>query len=165
MAYSSDSEGVAVVDASGTVTITGPGTAHIRADQAGDAAWNPAPQASQTLTVGKATPLITWATPADILVGTALSDMQLNATTTVPGPFEYTPAIDTVLPLGTATLSVQFVPDATAMYNTPEPQTVSLNVVERIQNIFDCTFNDNCPGIVHPGPGQLNNTHISRQDH
>jgi hypothetical protein len=49
--YSSDNPSVATVDASGMVTITGLGTAHILADQAGDAGFNPAPQVSQTLNV------------------------------------------------------------------------------------------------------------------
>ena len=40
----------------------------------------------------KATPTITWAAPADITYGTALSATQLNATATVPGTFVYTPA-------------------------------------------------------------------------
>ena len=53
--YSSDNTSVATVDANtGMVTITGLGTAHILADQAGDASFNPAPQATQTLTVTKA---------------------------------------------------------------------------------------------------------------
>ena len=43
------------------------------------------------ITVTKATPAITWATPADIVYGTALSATQLNATTTVAGTFVYTP--------------------------------------------------------------------------
>jgi hypothetical protein len=45
-----------------------------------------------TITVLKATPVITWATPADIVYGTALSATQLNATANVPGTFVYTPA-------------------------------------------------------------------------
>ena len=38
-----------------------------------------------TLAVGQATPTITWATPAGITYGTALSNAQLNATASVPG--------------------------------------------------------------------------------
>ena len=49
------------------------------------------------ITVLKATPTITWATPADIVYGTALSATQLNATASVPGTFVYTPAAGTVL--------------------------------------------------------------------
>ena len=49
------------------------------------------PVTTVTLTVLKATPVITWANPADITYGTALSATQLNATATVPGSFTYTP--------------------------------------------------------------------------
>ena len=45
-----------------------------------------------SINVLKATPVITWATPADITYGTALSATQLNATASVPGTFAYTPA-------------------------------------------------------------------------
>ena len=38
-----------------------------------------------TLAVGQATPTITWAAPAGITYGTALSATQLNATASVPG--------------------------------------------------------------------------------
>jgi len=70
-----------------------------------------------TLTVSKATPTITWANPAAITYGTALSATQLNATASVPGSFVYTPAAGTVLPVGTQTLSVAFTPADTANYN------------------------------------------------
>ena len=56
--------------------------------------------ATVAITVTKATPTITWATPADIVYGTALSATQLNATASVPGTFVYTPAAGTVLNAG-----------------------------------------------------------------
>ena len=49
--------------------------------------------ATVTLTVNKATPTITWATPAAITYGTALSATQLDASSTVAGTFAYTPAV------------------------------------------------------------------------
>lgn len=59
--YSTDNPAVATVDAvTGMVTITGIGTAHLLANQAGDAAFLPAPQASQALTSGKADQTITF---------------------------------------------------------------------------------------------------------
>ena len=52
VAFSSDNTAVATVDAqSGRVTITGVGTARIRANQAGNASYKAAPEVSQTLTV------------------------------------------------------------------------------------------------------------------
>ena len=53
-----------------------------------------------TLTIGRATPTITWAKPTDITYGTAPCATQLDATTTVPGSFVYTPAAGTVLSAG-----------------------------------------------------------------
>jgi hypothetical protein len=41
--------------------------------------------ATVAITVTKATPTITWATPADLVYGTALSGTQLNATASVAG--------------------------------------------------------------------------------
>jgi len=74
--------------------------------------------ASVALTVNKATPTITWATPAPILSGTALSATQLDATASVPGTFVYFPASGTIPAAGSQTLSVTFTPTDTADYNT-----------------------------------------------
>src|SRR5205085_1058106 len=53
--------------------------------------------ASVTIDVTKATPAITWAAPAGITYGTALSATQLNASTPVTGTFAYTPALGAML--------------------------------------------------------------------
>jgi len=81
--------------------------------------------ATQTVTyhVSKATPVITWANPAEIVYGTALSGTQLNATASwlgapVAGNFVYTPPAGTVLSAGSGqTLHVDFTPTDTANYN------------------------------------------------
>lgn len=52
---------------------------------------------SVLINVLKATPVITWANPADIVYGTALGAAQLNATANTPGTFVYTAAPGTVL--------------------------------------------------------------------
>ena len=90
-------------------------------------------QAEVSLTVTKATPLITWPAPAAISYGTSLSATQLNATALVPGSFVYTPAAGNVLTAGTQKLSVTFTPKDTADYTTSQA-TVSL-VVEGLPNI------------------------------
>ena len=59
---------------------------------------------------------ISWATPASIGWGTALSTAQLNATANVPGTFVYSPAVGTKLEVGTQTLSVTFTPQDTTKY-------------------------------------------------
>ncbi|MGB0066365.1 MAG: Ig-like domain repeat protein, partial [Terracidiphilus sp.] len=77
--------------------------------------------ATVTLQVTQATPTVTWATPAAITYGAALSATQLNATasyngTTVAGGFSYSPAAGTVLTAGTPTLTVTFTPSDTTDY-------------------------------------------------
>ncbi len=74
--------------------------------------------ATVTLTVNQATPAITWAAPAAITYGTALSATQLDASSTVAGTFAYTPAAGTVLKAGSQTLSVTFTPTDTTDYTT-----------------------------------------------
>lgn len=59
-----------------------------------------------TLSVNKATPVNTWATPAAITYGTTLSGGQLNATGSTPGTFVYNPAAGTIPAVGADTLSV-----------------------------------------------------------
>ncbi len=57
-----------------------------------------------------ATPTIAWQAPAPITFGTPLSAAQLNATASVHGTFVYTPSAGYVLPAGTHTLWVTFMP-------------------------------------------------------
>jgi hypothetical protein len=98
-----------------------------------DAAGYTTAQASVTLTVNRATPIITWSTPAAISYGTALNDDHLNAKALVPGTFVYTPAAGTVLTAGTQTLSAIFTPKDTADYTTA--QATATIVVEGLPNI------------------------------
>jgi len=84
---------------------------------AADSNYNSA-RATATLTVAtQATPSITWATPAAIRYGTALSSTQLDATASVPGSFAYSPASGT-LTAGAHALSVTFTSTDTIDYTT-----------------------------------------------
>jgi len=74
--------------------------------------------ASETVAGGKTTPSISWATPASITYGTALSATQLNATSTVPGTFFYVPAAGAILSPGPQTLRVTFTPTDTTNFTT-----------------------------------------------
>ncbi len=74
--------------------------------------------ANVTLTVNKATPSITWATPAAISYGTALSATQLDASSSTSGTFAYSPAAGTVLAPGEHTLTVTFTPTDSTDYTT-----------------------------------------------
>jgi subtilase family serine protease len=80
-------------------------------------------QTFATASVAKTTPTITWATPAAINYGTALSATQLNATAkvtgvTIPGTLVYSPSAGTVLKAGSQTLNVNFTPTDTTTYNS-----------------------------------------------
>jgi len=112
--------------AAGTHTLSATFTPANTADEA-------TAEATVSLTVNKATPIITWPTPAAISYGTPLGAAQLNATALVPGTFMYTPAAGTVLASGTPVLSVTFVPADATDYTTAQA-TVSL-VVEGLANI------------------------------
>ena len=62
-------------------------------------------------------PVITWSNPAAITWPTPLSATQLDATTTVPGSFVYTPPLGTILTPGVQALSAQFTPTDQVDYN------------------------------------------------
>jgi hypothetical protein len=83
--------------------------------------------ATVAVTVNEGTPTITWAAPAAILFGTALGGIQLDASSTIPGTFVYSPAAGTVLAVGSQTLSVTFTPTDATDYTTAT-QTVTLTV-------------------------------------
>jgi hypothetical protein len=74
--------------------------------------------ATVSLTVNQATPSISWATPAAITYGTALSATQLDATASVPGTFVYNPAAGATPAVGNDTLSVTFTAADTTDYTT-----------------------------------------------
>jgi hypothetical protein len=116
------------------VTITGAGSCTVTASQAGNVNFNPAPSVPRTFSIAKATPLVSWATPAPIVYGTALSGTQLNASATgvggvsLPGTPLYTPAAGTVLGASASqTLSVAFTPTDAANY-TGASKTVQIAV-------------------------------------
>ena len=90
----------------------------------------------------KTTPSIAWAAPSPITYGTALSSTQLNATTSVPGSFAYSPPASTVLGAGTQTLSATFTPTDSTRYNAASA-SVSL------------TVNKATPTISWPAPAPI----------
>jgi len=129
------------LDASSTVAGTfsyspAPGTVLAAGSHAITATFTPTDTTDYTtasatvgLTVNTATPTVTWAPPATILYGAALSGTQLDASSTVAGTFAYTPAAGTVLKAGSQTLSVSFTPTDTTDYKTATA-TVALTVNE-----------------------------------
>jgi sugar lactone lactonase YvrE len=102
--------------------------------------------ASVTLQVNPATPKIAWARPAAIVYGTALSAAQLDATSSVPGTFVYSPAVGAILNAGTQSLSVTFTPTDTVDYLTAaDVVTITVNQTTSTSTITSNTPN---PSVV-----------------
>ncbi|NOQ26217.1 MAG: choice-of-anchor D domain-containing protein [Bacteroidales bacterium] len=132
--YSSSNTAVATI-VSEKIHIVSAGSCTIFADQAGNDTYYAASQESQSLTINKATPSITWADPSDIVYGTALSATELNATSPVAGTFVYTPALTTELDAGAGQiLSVEFTPSDVDNYNN-NTATATLNVTKATPSI------------------------------
>jgi hypothetical protein len=126
--------------AAGTVLAVGNHTLAVTLTPTNAANYTPSTAtASVTLTVNKATPTISWATPTAITYGTALSATQLNATSAMAGTFAYSPMSGTVLSAGQQTLTVTFTPTSTTDYTTA---TSSVTL----------TVNKVTPAITWPAP-------------
>lgn len=112
-----------------------------------------------TLTVAKATPVVTWTNPAGIVYGTPLSGTQLDATANVPGSFGYAPNAGKVLFVGTNTLSSLFTPTDTADYNSvsksvslvvsPAPMTATASNAMRLYGQTNPAFAAGIVGAVN----------------
>jgi len=84
--------------------------------------------ATVTQQVNQAMPLVVWPTPAAITYGAELSSTQLDATSTVPGSYSYSPLRGTVLTAGSHTISVTFTPNDTTDYtNSAASVTLVVN--------------------------------------
>jgi hypothetical protein len=99
-----------------------------------DQNYNPA-TATQKTTAEKATPVITWATPAAITYGTALSGTQLDASANVAGSFVYSPAAGKIEPAGNDTLNVKFTPSNANYSTTTASVTLQVNQAATVTTI------------------------------
>jgi hypothetical protein len=123
--------GTAALNGAGQAQITASGLAAgahtLKASYEGDSA---ASESSGTFSqqVNPATPVLSWAHPADIIYGSALSSSQLNATANVPGSFAYNPPAGTVLPVGNnQQLNATFTP--TSSNYSSGPVSTLINVL------------------------------------
>jgi hypothetical protein len=121
--------------------------------------------AQTTISVIQALPKITWATPAAIPAGTALSATQLNATANTAGTFTYSPAAGVVLATGTQTLSVNFAPSNTSEY-APATASVQLTVTASptagIIHTFAGTGTAGYAGVAFRGKGGEQRKYLHR---
>ena len=101
-----------------TISTFAIGNHTITAAYSGDSAFSSSTSSGITETIDQATPVITWNTPAAITYPTPLSSTQLNATSSVPGTFVYSPAAGAVLSAGAHSLGVTFTPTDTVDYTS-----------------------------------------------
>ena len=148
---------------SGVATLTtgslAAGTHSITAQYGGDTNYSGAVSTAVSQVVTQVTPVITWANPAAITYGTALSGTQLNATASVPGTFAYTPVAGAVLNAGTQTLNVTFTPTDTTNYTTATASvslgvdkavlTVAPNAASRTYGTANPAFTSTITGFVN----------------
>jgi hypothetical protein len=129
-------------------------------------------QATVSVTVAKTVPNVEWASPSPIPCGTPLGAAQLNASASIPGTFEYSPAAGELLSAGSHTLSAIFIPSDGTSYSRAKA-IVSLAVTratpaiawptpEKIPygtRLSDAQLNATAsvPGsfVYTPGPGTL----------
>ncbi len=137
----------------GYVLPAGTHTLWVTFNPAGSPGDNPV-LAEVTIAVAKAAPSIQWPPPSHIPPEVALGSIQLNATASVPGTFEYSPAAGEVLPEGVHTLSVTFTPKDLANYTTAQT-TVPVTVAKAVPEI-DWTPPDAIPCGTPLGAKQLN---------
>jgi hypothetical protein len=110
-----------------------------------------------TLVVLPKTPVVTWSNAAPITYGAALNDVQLNATSSVPGTFIYNPPAGTIPGAGSYLLSVVFTPtDAVDYYSVTKyaslvvsnaPLTVTANSASRAYGQANPAFNGTITGL------------------
>jgi hypothetical protein len=111
--------------------------------------------ATALINVQKATPVVTWANPADITYGSALSATQLDAGASVPGSFVYSPALGSVPSAGAnQTLSATFTPNdaidyapvttTTKVTVNPAPLVIAANTSSKVYGqpnpVFSVTY-------------------------
>ncbi len=141
--------------ASYATSTLGTGSHAIVVNYAGDGIYH-ASQGSLTQQVAAGLPPLSWAPPAAITYGVALSSLQLDATSSVAGTYSYTPGSGTVLDARTNTLTVVFVPTATnyvTVTNTvslvvqPAGLTVTANSTNRNVNTANPAFTGSVVGL------------------
>ncbi len=93
-----------------------------------------------TLTISKATPVITWSNPASVPAGSSLSGAQLNATASVPGTFDYSPAAGSSVSVGSNTLDATFTPSDSTNYSSASASVDLIGLAQSASQNLAITF-------------------------
>lgn len=111
-------------------------------------------QSAVSIAVAKAAPAIMWPVPRPIGCDAPLSEVQLNATASVPGKFEYSPELGKVLTAGEHSLTVVFTPADERSYSSTKA-TVSITV-EKLKPTIEWPTPEKMKCGAKLGPKQLN---------
>ncbi|WP_460613126.1 MBG domain-containing protein [Hymenobacter seoulensis] len=111
--------------------------------------------ATATIHVERATPVLSWTTPANLVYGTLLGNNQLNASAgEVDGSFTYTPAAGTLLEAGPdQKLTVSFSPTDAANYTGPITKEVFITVDKAVANVQVSGYTGTYDGNPHGASG------------
>lgn len=135
------------------VSPIGSGPHVVNAAYPGDTAYVASTSSTVNLTGGN----ITWLAPAAITYGTPLGATQLNASSTTPGTFSYSPAAETILSAGPHQLTATFTPSgstetATATVSitvNPALLTIAANNASRSTGAANPAFTGTITGAVN----------------
>ncbi|HXU45065.1 MAG TPA: Ig-like domain-containing protein, partial [Thermoanaerobaculia bacterium] len=146
--------------AGSTVSFIGAGTCVINANQAGDATWNPAPQAQQTFPVAKGDQTITFTSTAPVGATVAGPTYTVTATATsgLAVIFTIDASASTVCTIAGSTVS--FIGAGTCVINANQPGDANWNPAPQVQQSFPVikqnqtiTFTSTAPvGATVAGP-------------
>ena len=153
VAYTIDASAVSVCAISGTtVSFIGTGTCVIDANQAGDANWNPAPQAQQSFAVAKGDQTISYtsAAPAAASVGAATYDVTATATSGLPVAFTIDASATTVCSISGSTVS--FIGAGTCVIDANQAGDANWNAAPQAQQSFTVAKGDQTISYTSTAP-------------
>ena len=142
VAFASQTTAVCTVSGT-TVTIVTPGTCTIRASQAGNASWSPAPDVDRSTTVAQRPITVTAVTDTKTFDGTTTSDGIPTITT------------GTLAAGDTATWTQTFNTATAGSGKTLTPTGTVAKGVADVTAYYLITFAPNATGVIGPGPADV----------
>jgi uncharacterized repeat protein (TIGR02543 family) len=160
---------------SGLVTFNTAGSCVIQYNQSGNASYSAAPQVTETLTIGKATPTFsTWSNVSKTFGDSPFTVTAPTVTGSVPGSFSYSSATTSVISVSGSTLTVAgagssvieatFTPSNTTNYNiakttmtvTVSKGTPTFSAWSNVSKTFgDSPFTVTAPTVTGSVPGSF----------
>jgi hypothetical protein len=147
VSFTSATPSVCSVSGSTATVLTG-GTCTINANQAGDAAYNPAPQVSQSFTVSPASQTISFTDPSDIAAFVPNQAVALTATATSGLAVSFSTATPTVCTVAGSTATV--IAGGTCTINADQPGNISFGAAPQVSQSFEIAPADQTISFTDP---------------